>query len=157
MTESETNLKPASRRDEIMPVGSFWLRGPFTRGHISATTLLPSRTLVNISAIGRREGKIMICRCKHTCTSQGRSPVLDHTLAGPTSLEPPYGAFSGKQVIFFDVRQGDRGPRFQTFDSLLLFYRRAYSQATRRRCSRQQILYAGRCRTCFLIRGYETP
>lgn len=88
------------------------------RGHFSATTLpisaCPSRTpMANIAATRRREGKIMICRCKHSCQSQGRSPVLDCP-GRPYKPRTPGRSILCKQVIICDVRQGSLGSRQST-------------------------------------------
>lgn len=122
MTESETNLKPALRRDEIMPVGSFWLwsvlAADISRLPPSLLALLPPvrpRTLANITATLPREGKIMICRCKHLRESQGRSPVLDCPGRPYKPCTPVTEHSCDKQVIFLRSETG--APRFQTFDS----------------------------------------
>lgn len=124
MTESETNLKPALRRDEIMPVGSFWFLGLSCAADISRLppSLLPFLRLsrpgpmANITATVppcRREGKIMICRCKHTCESQGRSPVLDCPCPALQALHPRTEHFL-RTGDFLRCETG--GPRFRTFD-----------------------------------------
>ena len=155
MTESETNLKPASRRDEIMPVDSFWFSGVLPRTflgyHPPSLSSLPCPCtrpgpMANISAIARREGKIMICRCKHSCKSQGRSPVLDCPGRPYKPCKPctPVTEHFHEQVISFDVRQGALGSR-QSHSSLLQYdacIQPSPRQRTMNLGNRQHVLYA---------------
>lgn len=106
--------------------------------------------MANIAATRRREGKIMICRCKHSCQSQGRSPVLDCP-GRPYKPHPPWTELLCKQVIIFDVRQGSLGSR-NSYHT-----KRTHIPWPRQRYSQQHALNAGRYRTRFPIGGYETP